>query len=596
MKFLFEKIEYLKDLLPEVFSEGKLDINKIKLFFFDDLYDEDESFSLNWPGKSKTINLFYKTPEGSLKPDLTDSIDFEKSPNACIEGENLQIMKLLHKAYFNKVKLIYIDPPYNTGNDFIYNDKFGEDIQTYLKKSDQKDHHGNMLTSNPETDGRFHSNWLSMIYPRLYFARNLLNNEGLIFISIDDHEQANLKLIMNEIYGEENFVANICWRRRKSQANLSENISPVHDFILCYRKSNKAVLNKLPLNDNKRKEFFNKDNDPKGSYITQPCTKPGGQRYRVETPNGIIYEEEWSFSEETFNDKLKNNEIIFPRDGDGKPRYKIYLFEKEKVGILPNTWWDNVSSNQEGKKEFLSTTNSTSKIKFNPKPIKLLKRIIQLGTNPIDNHIVLDFFSGSNTTAEAVFGQNILDGGNRRFVCIQLAEKVINDNKSTVFELGLNRLRNYLQSTSKKLSLDKFLLKNSIPFGFRVFKFTNSNFIRFNDNKISSDHKSRNFIQRSIFHDILRNNWDIDHLIWEITLQEGLDLSSIITNKKLKNNTIYIVEDYLGEEKIFICLDKITSEDVFDFVETESRFICLDSALTDDLKTNLAQLYNLRTL
>lgn len=362
--------------------------------------------TLNWIGKEAVVNHHHDVPFRVLdrKYAMGDGDD-----NMIIHGDNLEALKALLPKYEGRIKCIYIDPPYNTGNEnWVYNDNVNSPkIRKWL---------GQVVGKEAEDLTR-HDKWLCMMYPRLRLLQKLLADDGAIFISIDDNEQANLKLICDEIFGAGNFVANIVWRRRMSQANLSKNISPIHDFIVCYSKSSNIILNKIAPNIN-YSAYKNPDNDPRGAYVTMPCTNKGGSVYSVITPIGKTITEEWRFKEETYYSLLDDNRIVFPKGGNGKPRYKLFLSEKITEGMLSNTWWDNESSNQEASIEIKEIF--AEKIFDTPKPIKLLTKILQLISDK--SSIILDSFAGSGTTAHAVLNLNKQDGGNRKFILVEMED------------------------------------------------------------------------------------------------------------------------------------------------------------------------------
>ncbi len=363
--------------------------------------------TLHWIGKDKVINHHQDVPYKILEHQYT--FGEENSENKIIHGDNLEALKALLPEYEGKIKCIYIDPPYNTGNEnWVYNDNVNDPkIKKWL---------GQVVGKEAEDLTR-HDKWLCMMYPRLKLLRKLLADDGAIFISIDDNEQANLKLICDDIFGPNNFIANLVWRRRKSQANLSKNVSPIHDFIVCYSKSSKTELNRIAPAI-KKDDYKNPDNDLRGAYVTMPTTNKGGAKYSITTPTGKIISDEWRFKEETFYKLLNDNRLVFPKGGDGKPRYKLFLQEKLQDGVIANTWWDNESSNQEATTELKLIFNEKS---FDtPKPTKLIEKIISLITSP--NSIILDSFAGSGTTAHAVLNLNKQDGGNRKFILVEMED------------------------------------------------------------------------------------------------------------------------------------------------------------------------------
>lgn len=402
-KIKFQRFVNNKSFLPDSYTAFK---NKIGLAVNDDTTDNfiktKNDVVLVWPHKDcvleggqtkedeKRNEIFWNE---TLAPDNVDRLldakvftnfkkydkegehnvkEFTGDENLILKGNNLLVLSSLLKTHRGKIKLIYIDPPYNTGNDdFNYNDSFN------------------------------HSAWLTFIKNRLVIAKDLLKKDGVIFVQCDDSEQAYLKVVMDEIFNRENFISCIVYRRRKSQANLSKNISPIHDYILCYSKSNQTFLNKIKPEIDESK-YKNPDNDPRGSYVTMPCTNGGGSKYTIKTPTGRLIEDEWRFKKDTYDNLEKDNRLVFPRGGEGKPRYKLFLSEKKENGVVPNSWWDDLGSNQEATRELKSLFNKN--IFSYPKPEKLIKRIIELGTN--ENDIVLDFFLGSGTTAAVAHKMN----------------------------------------------------------------------------------------------------------------------------------------------------------------------------------------------
>lgn len=315
-----DRLAQLKELMPEVFTESGIDFDKLRLELGDEVDEGQERYAFTWPGKMDAIRQSQTPSTATLRPCVEKSRGRDgedgsfDSDNIYIEGDNLEVLKLLQSGYHGKVKMIYIDPPYNTGKDFVYKDKFGDTIENYKKQA------GLANQSNADTSGRYHSDWCSMMYPRLRLARELLSDDGVIFISIDDNEDRNLRIICDEVFGETNFLAQCVRKRRNSQANLSKNISPIHEYILIYAKNNGDVLNRVSANIDES-EYKNPDDDPRGPYKTMPCTNKGGSVYSVITPTGRTIAEEWRFKKDTYEELLADNRLVFPRGGEGKPRY-----------------------------------------------------------------------------------------------------------------------------------------------------------------------------------------------------------------------------------------------------------------------------------
>lgn len=578
-----DNVSKLKEIFPEIVTEDKIDFDKLKLILGKNVDDDSEKYSFTWPGKNQSIKESQKTSSGTLRPCKEESKNWDSTENLYIEGDNLEVLKLLQKSYNNKIKMIYIDPPYNTGKDFIYSDNYKDNLENYLELSGQvvkegeRESIGIKLSTNTETTGRYHSNWLNMMYPRLKLARNLLSKDGVIFISIDENELDNLKKICNEIFGEICFIGTIVRKRRQSQANLSKNISPIHEYILIYGKNEGELLNRAPANIDESK-YKNPDNDKRGVYVTMPCTNKGGSRYKIKTPTGRIIDEEWRFKEETYWNLFNDNRIVFPKGGNGKPRYKLFLEEKKKQGVLPNTWFDNLSSNQEASKEIKSLFND--KLIFDtPKPVELIKYLINLGSNA--NDIILDFFAGSSTTAEAIFKSNSKEYSNKKFILVQIPESTneksiaYNEGYTNICEIGKERIRR---------ARDKILEESDnkdLDVGFKVFKLDSSNL-----EKWDPDYNNLEQTLLTNMENIKEDRTELD-LIYEIMLKYGIDLTLPIE----KLNNIYSI----GYGALLICLeDNITKEIAKEIIKLKSdditRVVFKESGFKSDAdKTNIKE-------
>ncbi len=463
-----QQVGMLKELFPEAVCEGKIDFEKLKLTLGEDITIDNERYVLNWAGKSDAFRAIQTPTTATLKPQPEQSVNFENTENIFIEGENLDVLKVLQKSYYGKVKMICIDPPYNTGNDsFIYPDKFSESKEEYLRRIGDKDESGYLtkegfFRKNSKENGQYHSNWLSMMYPRLFLARNLLRDDGVIFVSIDDNEVHNLRLMMNEIFGEENFVASIVWQKRTSpDARL--RLGPAHDYLLVYCRAIEFSANAfmlLPLSEERREDYGNPDNDPRGVWASRDMTGQVGhatptQFYEITTPAGIKYSPPegrcWAISKSTVAKLISDNRIWFGKDGRARPRLKLFLSESK--GTPSWTWWPNedVGHNQEATKE-LNMLMGMGEIFDNPKPTRLIKRTLQLATFTENHEIVLDFFAGSGTTAQAVMEVNKGDGGNRKFILVQLPEKTDEDSEAykagyrTIADICKERIRRAIKN------------------------------------------------------------------------------------------------------------------------------------------------------
>ena len=588
-------ISKLKEIIPGAFTEDKINVEQLKQILGESINTDSERYQLNWAGKNDAYKVLQESSKSTLNPDLKESVNWEETENIFIEGENLDALKILQKPYYGKIKMVYIDPPYNTGSDnFIYPDKFSESKEEYLKRTNQKDEDGlltreGLFRPNRKENGQFHSNWLSMMLPRLFLARNLLKDEGIIFVSIDDNEYANLKLLLNEIFGEENFVSTLMWRRRKTQANLSKFISPVHDYILCYAKNiEKLEFNKLPYSDDFiKKTFNNPDNDPRGVYQTRPLAQPensSNPSYELQLPNGRKITAKWSCSPDTFKKYVEEDRLYIPKGGEGMPRLKIFLSELD--GLLPNTWLDDIATNEEGSKE-VETIFGSNAFFTAPKPTNLIKHLLKLGSNSDD--IILDFFAGSGSTAHAVLDLNKEDGGNRKFICIQLPEPV--EEKSIPFQKGYKSISSIairrIQSVINSLnSAPKELFHNQLneKVGFRVFRLENSNFKIWRTDNISSPEELAKQVE--LFgSSILPDSLDIN-MLWELLLKSGIPLSAKISEWKQEGKTVYYSTSY----KLAISFSEIDNA-VLDFLIQlkPNQFICLDKSFKneDSKKTNV---------
>ena len=475
-----ENIKRIAALFPNCVTEAKdengrlkhvVNFELLKQMLSPDVVDGAEHYEFTWVGKKAAIVEANKPIRKTLRPCPEESKDWDTTENLYIEGDNLEVLKLLQENYLGKVKMIYIDPPYNTGNDFVYRDNFTRSQEEENEQMGLFDENDNRLFKNTDTNGRFHSDWCSMIYSRLMLARNLLAEDGVIFISIDDNEVENLRKICDEVFGGQNFVAQCVRKRRNSQANLSKNISPIHEYMLIYARQQGDVLNRITANID-LDEFKNPDNDSRGLYKTMPCTNKGGSAYTVVTPTGKAITEEWRFKRDTYDRLLSDGRIVFPRGGEGKPRYKLFLSEKVQEGQLANTWLDTLSSNQEASKEISALFEGV--IFDTPKPVGLMKFCVELASK--DNSIILDFFSGSATTAHAVMQLNAEDGGHRKFIMVQLPEKC--DEKSEAFKAGYKNIceigKERIRRAGEKIKKEHPEAKG-LDVGLRVLNVSDSN-------------------------------------------------------------------------------------------------------------------------
>ena len=462
----------------------KVDFEKLQQNLSSEIISgKEERYQFTWPDKKKAILLANSPINATLRPCREESVDFDNTGNLYIEGDNLDVLKCLKETYLHKVKMIYIDPPYNTGNDFVYEDDFAESTSEYLANSGQFDEQGRRLVTNTESNGRFHTDWLNMIYPRLKVARDLLTEDGVIFISIDDHEVDNLKKVCNEIFGERNFVAQLVWERAFSPKNDARFISNSHDYILMFAKDiDSFVIGRLARTEEANARYSNPDNDPRGVWMSSDIsvkTYTASCDYPITTPSGKIIEPPagrcWSLSKKAFFERLQDNRIWFGPNGDNTPRIKRFLSELKFDGMAPTSilFYKDVGHSQEGAQEVVSLFGDKG-VFDGPKPVRLLERLITLA-NLKDDSIVLDFFSGSATTAHALMKSNAEKETNRKFILVQIPEEISEKKKAqgykTICEIGKERIRR----AGRKIKEDNPLTTQALDIGFRVLKLDSSN-------------------------------------------------------------------------------------------------------------------------
>lgn len=563
-------MDKLRAVFPECFVEGRLDIDKLLSLCGEYISNDFEKYKFEWKGKAECLKLAQKRSTGTLRPCPQESVNWDTTQNLYIEGDNLEVLKLLQTTYYRKVKMIYIDPPYNTGNDFVYQDDFADPMARYKEVTLQT------TKSNPETMGRFHTNWLNMMYPRLRLAANLLRDDGVIFISIDDNEIDNLRKLCNEVFGEENFVAQIIWQKRTSP-DARKVLSNGHEYIVVYAKSMNSideVLRLLPTSEIDADTFKNPDNDPRGPWVSSDFTAPGyrpNQMYEIITPSGYRMTPPegrcWKNTEDVYNQYLAEGRLWFGADGKGVPRAKTYLSERDGKAIW--TWWPNneVGHTQEATQEVMNLFEKTKCFDY-PKPVRLIRRIIQMSTNKESEDIVLDFFSGSATTAHAVMQLNAEDGGNRRFILVQLPERC-NENTDAykagyhmICEIGKERIRRAGKKILSENGQVKFddAGKEVTDVGFRVYKLDTSNLKTWDTTPIRHEQvgmlydRMNDMVQR-----VKPDRSDMD-MVCEIMLKLGVPLTYSITPVDLGGKAAYMVGD---DCLLMVCLaHEIKPEDV----------------------------------
>ncbi|RVI34224.1 site-specific DNA-methyltransferase [Sinorhizobium meliloti] len=594
----------LGQAFPEVFAEGVIDFDQLKRALGKWVDPSKERFGLNWPGKAQCMKIVQQPSVATLKPVREDSVSFDETENLFIEGDNLEVLKLLQKSYFGKVKMIYIDPPYNTGNEFIYPDKFAETLETYLAYTGQIDDERRKFSTNSESEGRYHSRWLSMMYSRLYLARNLLRDDGSIFISIDDHEQHNLRHVCNDIFGEENFVATVIWHKMDSPKNTAVHFSEDHEYILVYSRNAETWRpNLLPRTEEMTARYKNPDNDPRGPWLLSDLAARNYYsqgRYPITTPSGKVISgppagSYWRVSKDKFDELHRDNRIWWGAAGDNRPGMKRFLSDV-KDGVVPQTYWNwkDVGSTRHSKQELsqLMEAASGEDLFITPKPVALMKRILQIGTSGKEPEVVLDFFAGSATIAQAVLEKNIDDGGSRSFVCVQLPEYMNEDNTGTIADTARERIRRAAKkiSDAKQNELD-LKSKGNADLGFKAFRLGRSNFRLWEGEAIADDQLSK---QLEMHIDHLSDAASAEDVLYELLLKAGFQLTTRVTALEMAEKRVFSVED----GALLICLDKeITPELIDELAEANPlQVICLDEGFkgNDQLKANAVQTFKAR--
>ena len=592
-----DNFEKLATLFPNCVTEGAdgkaIDFDLLKQELNHAVVEGNkERYRLEWPGKREAIVTANLPTTATLRPIREDSVDFDNTENIYIEGDNLEVLKILQESYLGKIKMIYIDPPYNTGNDFVYSDKFNSNTNEELVASGQKDEFSNRLVNNPENSGRFHSNWLSMMYPRLKLARNLLTNDGVVFVSIDEKELNNLKLLCDEIFGQGNFVEQIAWKNKYGSGALTKGFANVHEYILVYSK-NAIQSIAAPLSDEKKKTYKQKDDkfEIRGGYITQPlATTSKDDRPNLRYPiyhkgEKIMPKKQWIWSEERFLKAYRNNEIVINEsNGNYSVRSKQYLKDENGIERLgkPISFL-NGPFNQEGTKE-IKELFKTSVFDF-PKPTSLIKYLISFVINEDDskNHIILDFFAGSSASADAVLQLNSEDKGNRKFIQVQLPENT--PEKSIACREGFNKIseigKERIRRAAKKIKEDT---GSDIDYGFRVYRLDSSNMQ-------DVYYKPQDYDQTNLdlFGDNVKPDRSADDLLTQVMLDWGLPLSLKIESIEVSGKNVFKV----AENSLYACFDSGIDEGFAKEIAKDKplRIVFKDSGFKNDTaKTNVKQL------
>ena len=606
MDLIAENIKQMKALFPEAVTEGKIDFEVLKALLGEEVEKRKTYYKFTWNGKEEA-RAYARVPSmGTLRPCVEESSGKDGTPgkfdsgNLYIEGDNLEVLKLLQGSYHKRVKMIYIDPPYNTGKDFVYPDNYRNPIGEYKALTGQTDDEGKSTHANSETSGRYHTDWLNMMYPRLILARNLLTDDGVIFISIDDSEQDNLKKLCNEVFGEENFIDNIIWKKRYGGGAKEKYLVSLHEYALMYCKSIDNISELfIPLSQESAETYYSKKDEKysvRGGYRTHPLEagKAMDARpnliYPIAAPDGtmIMPKRQWLWGKERTYEALKNNELEIQKGNAGEWIVSSKQYLKDDDGnIRPGKMFSMIDDiyTQHGTNEMISILGN-AKIFSYPKPSALIKKLLQLGS---DSDIVLDFFSGSASTAHAVMQLNAEDGGNRKFIMVQLPEKCEEGTEAAkagyknICEIGKERIRR----AAKKIKDENPLFAGDM--GFKVFKLDTSNIVPWNPN---ADELRENLL--AVVDNVLANRTTQD-LLYEVLLKCNLPLTLSIEEKKFGENTIYIV----GSGMLAICLDKTIPQTIAEeIVKLRDEYapivpmqvVFRDNGFTDVAKTNVLQI------
>ena len=601
-----DKTAELFRLFPEARTEdGKIDFDRLRLALGETVDVGKERFGLNWPGKADCFRTIQAPSMGTLRPAPDEGVNWDTTENLIIEGDNLEVLKLLQKSYLGKVKMIYIDPPYNTGNDFIYPDNFSESLQTYLEYTGQVDAEGRKFGTNTDTDGRFHSKWLNMMYPRLYLARNLLSEDGLIFMTIDDGEAANLRKVMDEIFGEENFLAAIAWEKRYTRSNNARLFYSLKDTVLVYRRSD-AVSTLRETRTAKAKAIYsNPDNDPRGSWTSSSYVNPARKEdrpnlvYAIQNPHTGAQVHHpthaWKYEPKEHQRHVQEDRLWWGQNGRAKyPRLKNFLSEMSE-GLVPVDLWDyqSTGTTDEGGAEVKDLFDQS--VFDNPKPSRLIRRMLALATSPDEPAIVMDFFAGSASTAHAVLEANNEDGGKRSFLLVQLPEPVDPDSAAgkagfqTIAEVCEERVRRVIKKLDEaddgQLDLDGD--RSGRDRGFRIYKLTESNFKPWEADKPRDAAALGKQMELHIEH--IRESRSGDDLLYEILLKSGFPLTTPVETLSLAEKQVYSI----ASGALLVCLEReLTLEAIRAMAKLKpERIVCLDAgfAKNDQLKANAVQ-------
>lgn len=600
MDVIDAKRQELLRLFPEARTEGgKIDFERLQLALGEMVDVGRERYGMTWPGKADCFKTIQTPSLGTLLPSREESVNFDTTENLIIEGDNLEVLKLLQKSYLGKVKMIYIDPPYNTGNDFIYPDDYTESLQTYLEYTGQVDAEGKKFNTNTEADGRFHSKWLNMMYPRLYLARNLLRDDGLLFVSIDDREAVNLRRILDDVFGDENFVEQIVWKNKYNAGALTVGFSNIHEYILCFSKKPIRSLS-TSLDDDAIAEYKSRDSKfaSRGGYVTQPLATASKDdrpnlRYPI-TINGkeIWPDKQWIWSKERVEEVIARDEVVVNESkGKVSVRFKQYL--RDERGHIRKTKPLSIfvgPYNQAGSKE-IEDLFHTDVFDF-PKPSMLIRSLLSIGVNDEDSldDIVLDFFAGSGPTAHAVLDLNKQDGGNRKFILVQLPESTGREDFKTIADIAKERIRRVIKKLDDE-DAGKFNLGGGKKQdrGFRVFKLAESNMTAWNADAPKDPHALVEQLELHVDH--IRPDRTQEDILFEILIKSGYPLTARVETLTVAEKNVFSVAD----GALLVCLEKELTIDLIRALAERKpeRVVCLDAGFAgnDQLKANAAQIF-----
>ena len=589
----------LKKVLPEVFNEDKVDFVKLQSALGELVAEPNERFGLVWPGKNECMRIIQEPSVATLQPVRDESVDFDKTENLFIEGDNLEVLKLLQRSYFGKVKMIYIDPPYNTGKEFIYPDKYSETLDTYLEYTGQKDGNGRKFSTNTETSGRYHSRWLNMMYPRLYLAKNLLRDDGVIFISIDDNEQSNLKALCDQIFGEEHFLATLVWKKKYTGGKHAKGYVDLHEYVLTYCKSVDSLSTiVMDRPDDEKGKFVETDEfvEDRGKFYVRPLKSNLAFRrnlvYPVTAPDGSVLETQWLVAKKTLEKLFAENRAFFRKKRDGN--YQLYkkYYEHDGEGAVKVPSLIEKYPNSEAKaelKNLFDVKEGRDNVFYTVKPKNLIKFLLQ--PHDSEDALVLDFFAGAGTTAEALYEMN-LAGGNRKFIVVQLPERIKEPSEfATVAEIGKERIRRAAKKIADEKSQSDLGDNGELDLGFKVFKLARSNFkVWEGDSEKITDLGQQ--LKEHIDH--IAADTDPEAILYELLLKTGCSLTAPVEKLTLAGKEVFAIDD--GD--LLICLEKEISQEVIDAIANKnpSRVICLDESFgnNDQLKTNAVHTFKIR--